>query len=170
MQHQRSYHTNNYQSLQELLASSSCFGLVVLLRWKTFWRSGRPENVQTGSWQISPQPKQSQTSWDKHSISYPVLFQNSETVRGKPCYKHHFSPWPGLFQNADRQDKTEIEFLNLDGSRTVIISLGQILNIRLPSVRESLRKGILLLRVSHWDEIFCIFCITRCPFQTLFSK
>ena len=34
-----------------------------------------------------------------------------------------------------------------------IYSLGRILNIRLPSVRESLSKGILLLRVSHWDVV-----------------
>ena len=34
-----------------------------------------------------------------------------------------------------------------------ISSLGRILNIRLPSVKESLSKGILLLRVSHWDVV-----------------
>ena len=32
-------------------------------------------------------------------------------------------------------------------------SLGRILNIRLLFVRVSLRKEILLLRVSHWSEI-----------------
>ena len=32
-------------------------------------------------------------------------------------------------------------------------SLGRILDIRLPSVRESLTKGIPLLRVSHWDMV-----------------
>ena len=34
-----------------------------------------------------------------------------------------------------------------------LYSLGRILNIRLPSVRESLIKGILLLRVSPWDVV-----------------
>ena len=37
-----------------------------------------------------------------------------------------------------------------------INSLGRILNIRLPSVRDSLSKGILLLRVSHWDGVIII--------------
>ena len=39
------------------------------------------------------------------------------------------------------------------------ISLGRILNIRLPSVRESLSKGILLVRVSHWDVVIIAYKI-----------
>ena len=44
-----------------------------------------------------------------------------------------------------------------------LCSLGRILNIRFPSVRESLRKEILLLRVFHWGEIsfFEVLCVRR---------
>ena len=45
-------------------------------------------------------------------------------------------------------DEDKLFFTYMDVS-----SLGRILNIRLPSVTESLSMGILLLRVYHWDVV-----------------
>ena len=42
---------------------------------------------------------------------------------------------------------------NNDFPRFHLYSLGQILNIRLPSFSEFLRKRILLLRTFHWGQI-----------------
>ena len=38
-------------------------------------------------------------------------------------------------------------------ANNTLYSLGRILNIRLPSVREPLSKGIMLLKSSHWDLV-----------------
>ena len=59
--------------------------------------------------------------------------------------------------------RSEQLFLFSRKAEREICSLGRILDIRFVHVRESLRKGILLRRVSHRNEIllFEVFCVTR---------